>query len=86
MLLPGAKPFEPFRERLESSEGGNTGHRAIKALPHGNHPGGRPFSSRPGGRAEARVIGSFDQKASRRSQWPTPRSGSAWQQGYRGVL
>jgi len=48
MLLPGAKPFEPFRERLESSEGGNTGRRTIEALPHGNHPGGRPFSSRPG--------------------------------------
>src|ERR1700723_410594 len=37
-----------LRERLECSEGGNTGRRTGKVLPspHGGH--GRPFSPRPG--------------------------------------
>src|SRR5215831_10218231 len=49
---PGAKPFEPFRERLECSEGGNTGRRTIG--PAAWHwPSSRPFSSQPGSSGSA---------------------------------
>src|SRR6516162_5744304 len=52
LLQPGAKPFEPFRERLECSEGGNTGRRTIS--PAARHwPSSRPFSSQPGSSGSA---------------------------------
>ena len=57
---PGAKPFEPFRERLESSEGGNTGRRAMQALPRRQCTRAAVRSAPGRDRAEARVIGAFD--------------------------
>src|SRR5262249_51706942 len=52
LLHPGAKPFEPFRERPESSEGGNTGRRTTG--PAARHwPSSRPFSPQPGSSGSA---------------------------------
>jgi hypothetical protein len=45
----GAKPFEPFGERLECRfEGGNTGRRTHSGPAVFEDKNGRPFSSRPG--------------------------------------
>src|SRR5262249_60170561 len=83
---PGAKPFEPFRERLECSEGGNTGRRTIGPAAW-HRPSSRPFSSQPGssgsaGYTESRRKG----KAVRNGAGAPAAPRSAWQGGCRGVL
>ncbi len=65
MLFPGAKPFEPFRERLESSEGGNTGRRAIRPCHAAFQENRTAVRSAPGrDRAEAGFIGCPSENAS----------------------
>src|SRR4030095_16531734 len=59
---PGAKPSEPFRERLECCEGGNTGRRAI--WPCHNRICVAVRSAPGRDRAEAVVIGVSDRNAS----------------------
>src|SRR5690242_5791128 len=60
VLDPGAKPLEPFGERLECSEGGSTGRRTNKALP-ASQPAVRSTPNQD--RRSARFIGGFREKA-----------------------
>src|SRR5262249_37759233 len=62
---PGAKPFETFRERLECSEGGNTGRRTIGSCRTALcHAAVRSVPSRE--RAEAAVLRRSGEKGRRR--------------------
>ena len=61
VLDPGAKPLEPFGERLECSEGRSTGRRAKWPYRMIKRTTGRPFSSQPGSMERA-VYRGFSKK------------------------
>src|SRR4029079_6471055 len=74
---PGAKPSEPFRERLECCEGGNTGRRTdwpCRMEPEGCHVAVRSAPGRD--RAEAVGIGSPPENASSWAGWDCRRAGT----------
>src|SRR5690242_5797190 len=60
VLDPGAKPLEPFGERLECSEGGSTGRRTNRVLP-AHQPAVRSAPNQD--RWSAWFIGGFREKA-----------------------
>ncbi len=75
VLDPGAKPLEPFGERLECSEGGSTGRRAKWPLPADQLcPTGRPFSSQPGS-TERAVYRGFGKNARQMLRFRRPDGG-----------